>query len=54
MLKRGIIVGLGTDGTSSNNNLDLLEECRLAAMLHKGISGDPLLIPRPGSFKIGN
>ncbi|MFQ9524169.1 MAG: hypothetical protein ACLR2G_12780 [Phascolarctobacterium faecium] len=23
MLKRGIIVGLGTDGTSSNNNLDL-------------------------------
>ena len=43
MLKRGIIVGLGTDGTSSNNNLDLLEECRLAAMLHKGISGDPLL-----------
>lgn len=45
MLKRGIIVGLGTDGTSSNNNLDLLEECRLTAMLHKGISGDPLLIP---------
>lgn len=45
MLKRGITVGLGTDGTSSNNNLDLLEECRLTAMLHKGVSGDPLLIP---------
>ena len=35
MLKHGITVGLGTDGTSSNNNLDMLEECRLAAMLHK-------------------
>lgn len=45
MLQRGITVGLGTDGTSSNNNLDLLEECRLTAMLHKGVSGDPLVIP---------
>lgn len=45
MLNRGIVVGLGTDGSSSNNNLDLLEECRLTAMLHKGINGDPLLIP---------
>ena len=52
MLKRGIIVGLGTDGTSSNNNLDLLEECRLAAMLHKGISGDPLLIPAQEALKL--
>lgn len=52
MLKRGIIVGLGTDGTSSNNNLDLLEECRLTAMLHKGISGDPLLIPAKEALEL--
>lgn len=35
MVDRGIVVGLGTDGTSSNNNLDLLEEARLAAFLAK-------------------
>ena len=52
MLKRGITVGLGTDGTSSNNNLDILEECRLTAMLHKGISGDPLLIPAKEALEL--
>lgn len=45
MLAAGITVGLGTDGTSSNNNLDMLEECRLAAMLHKNMTGDPQIIP---------
>lgn len=45
MLAKGIIVGLGTDGASSNNNLDMLEEARLAAMLHKNNMGNPLLIP---------
>jgi len=38
------VVGLGTDGAASNNNLDLLEEVRLAALLHKGFSGDPTVI----------
>ena len=45
MLAHGITVGLGTDGTSSNNNLDMLEECRLAAMLHKNMTGDPQILP---------
>lgn len=45
MLAHGITVGLGTDGTSSNNNLDMLEECRLAAMLHKNMTGDPEILP---------
>lgn len=45
MLAHGITVGLGTDGTSSNNNLDMLEECRLAAMLHKNMTGNPQIIP---------
>ncbi len=33
MRERGIVVGLGTDGPASNNNLDLWEEIRLAPML---------------------
>jgi len=34
-LKEGIAVGLGTDGTSSNNDLDMWEEMRSTALLHK-------------------
>ncbi|HWR09520.1 amidohydrolase [Sporomusa sp.] len=45
MLNAGICVGLGTDGAASNNNLDMLEELRLAAMLHKVHRLDPLAIP---------
>ncbi|HIU64396.1 MAG TPA: amidohydrolase, partial [Candidatus Avacidaminococcus intestinavium] len=45
MLQKKILVALGTDGASSNNNLDMLEEARLAALLHKNNTGDPLIIP---------
>jgi 5-methylthioadenosine/S-adenosylhomocysteine deaminase len=45
MLAKKICVGLGTDGASSNNNLDMLEECRAAAMIHKANTGDPLAVP---------
>ena len=44
MLEVGVNVALGTDGVSSNNNADLFEEIKLAAMLHKGVSRDPIVI----------
>jgi 5-methylthioadenosine/S-adenosylhomocysteine deaminase len=39
--QHGVRIGLGTDGCASNNNLDLLEEARLAALLAKSSTGDP-------------
>src|SRR5439155_18904111 len=45
MLERGVMVGIGTDGTASNNDLDMFEEMRLAALLAKGTTGDPTALP---------
>lgn len=45
MLEHGLSVGIGTDGVSSNNDLDMFEELRLAALLAKGSSGDPTVVP---------
>jgi 5-methylthioadenosine/S-adenosylhomocysteine deaminase len=44
LLRAGAVVGMGTDGPASNNNLDMLEEVRLAALLHKLESGDPTVV----------
>jgi 5-methylthioadenosine/S-adenosylhomocysteine deaminase len=38
-------VGLGTDGAASNNRLDLLEEMRTAALIAKGVTGNPTVAP---------
>ena len=45
MLEVGLNVGIGTDGPASNNDLDMFEEVRLAALLAKGFSGDPTVLP---------
>ena len=45
MLSLGVTVGIGTDGAASNNDLDMFEEIRLAALLAKGINGDPTALP---------
>jgi 5-methylthioadenosine/S-adenosylhomocysteine deaminase len=39
-LSRGIVTSLGTDGAASNNDLDMWEEMRLSALLHKATTGD--------------
>lgn len=53
LLKAGVCVGLGTDGSSSNNNLDMLEEVHLAALLHKVNTLDPLAVPAHAALSMG-
>jgi 5-methylthioadenosine/S-adenosylhomocysteine deaminase len=45
MLELGLNVGIGTDGPASNNDLDMFEETRLTAILAKGTTGDPTVLP---------
>jgi 5-methylthioadenosine/S-adenosylhomocysteine deaminase len=52
MRRRGIRVGLGTDGAASNNRLDLLTEARTAALLAKAASGDAAAIPAPEALEM--
>ena len=49
MLDMGIAVALGTDGASSNNNLNMLEEMHLASIIHNGYTGDPTIM-KPSSI----
>ncbi len=45
MSECGLNIGIGTDGTASNNKLDMFSEMRLAALLAKGVSLDAASIP---------
>jgi 5-methylthioadenosine/S-adenosylhomocysteine deaminase len=45
MAALGIPVAVGTDGAASNNDLDMFEEMRLAALLAKGVTEDPTALP---------
>ena len=53
LLDEGITVALGTDGASSNNNLDMLEEMRLAALVAKVEANDPKAVPALTALKMG-
>ncbi len=44
MISRGIVVGLGTDGPASNNNLDMFQEMDMAAKLQKVFKADPAVM----------
>jgi 5-methylthioadenosine/S-adenosylhomocysteine deaminase len=45
-------LGLGTDGVSSNSNLDMFEEVKLFALSQKQTSGDPSVLPAAEALAI--
>ncbi|MEI7855943.1 MAG: amidohydrolase family protein [Methanomicrobiales archaeon] len=46
----GANVCLGTDGCASNNNLDMFEEMKTAALLQKFFWNDPTVLPAPAAL----
>ena len=45
LMEKGVNVALGTDGSSSNNNVNMFEEINLAAIVNKGVNNEPTCIP---------
>ena len=52
LMAAGVNVTLGTDGASSNNDLDLFNEIKLTAMLHKGTNLDATILPTAEVLKM--
>lgn len=44
LLARGVVVGIGTDGCASNNNLDMFQEMDMVAKIHKVSKLDPTVM----------
>jgi 5-methylthioadenosine/S-adenosylhomocysteine deaminase len=49
---RGIAVGLGTDGASTNNGLDLLQDVKFLALLQKHAARDPAAMPAEEAWAV--
>lgn len=52
MQNKGINVTIGTDGTASNDNLNFIEDMKLASMLQKGIHQNPSFMPSAEIIKM--
>ncbi|HEX5886689.1 MAG TPA: amidohydrolase [Pyrinomonadaceae bacterium] len=52
MMTENLLLGLGTDGAASNNDLNMWEEMDTVAKLHKVFSGDPKVISAQQAFEL--
>ncbi len=48
----GVRIGLGTDGSASNNNLDMFESLKFAALLQKFSADDPTALPAAEAWRM--
>ncbi len=52
LIEAGINVAIGTDGAASNNDLDMLDETRTAAMLAKAVAENPTAVPAATALRM--
>jgi len=52
MKEAGVVMGLGTDGAASNNNLDLFETMKFAALFQKFAHRDPTVLPAHEAWQL--
>ena len=52
MLKMGVNVALGTDGSSSNNNLNMFEEIHIASIVNKAVNMDAVSVTAKDALKM--
>jgi cytosine/adenosine deaminase-related metal-dependent hydrolase len=45
LCRRGVNVTLATDGAKANNRLDMFDVMKFTSLLHKGVAGDPTVLP---------
>lgn len=50
----GVVMGLGTDGAASNNNLDMFESMKVAALLQKHAHVAPTVLPANEAFEMAS
>lgn len=53
LLEKGAHVAIGTDSVASNNNLDMFQEVRLSALIHKGAFQSPTAVPAQTALQMG-
>ncbi|MBQ6100273.1 MAG: amidohydrolase family protein [Methanobrevibacter sp.] len=53
LIENDICVSIGTDGASSNNNLDLIEELKTASLLQKVSTLDPKVLTSDEAIEMG-
>ncbi|RLI87510.1 MAG: amidohydrolase [Candidatus Altiarchaeales archaeon] len=52
MRNSGLVISLGTDGCASNNNLDMFESMKFAALLQKIHRNEPTVMPAEEAFQL--